>query len=78
MKQKYLYLVDFNQPFPSSEYGGLIVVIANDDAECHSILLKEQLWQESYTTLIMQSIVKSQKFELSQEYQSGLIEAFVT
>lgn len=78
MKQKYLYLVDFNQPFPSSEYGGLIAVIANDDAECHSILLKEQLWQESYTALIMQSIVKSQKFELSQEYQSGLIEAFVT
>ena len=36
---KYLYLVNYWVPFPISEYGGLITVIAENDGECHDILL---------------------------------------
>lgn len=75
---KYLYLVDFNQPFPSSEYGGLIAAIASSDTECHSILLNEGLWYEEYTGLIMQAVTKAQKFALVDEYESGILEAFTT
>lgn len=75
---KYLYLVDFNQPFPSSEYGGLIAAIASSDTECHSILLDERLWDEPHTGLIMQAVVKSQKFALVDDYESGILEAFTT
>lgn len=75
---KYLYLVNYNQPFPSSEYGGLIAVIAGDDNECHSILLDSDLWNEKYVSLIMQAVVKAQKYELSGDHKSGIQEAFTT
>lgn len=75
---KYLYLIDYNQPFPSSEYGGLIAAIASNDTECHSLLLNEGLWDEPHTALIMQAVVKAQKFALVDEYESGILEAFVT
>jgi hypothetical protein len=75
---KYLYLIDFNQPFPSSEYGGLIAAIASGDTECHSLLLNEGLWDEPYTGLIMPAVVKAQKFALQEDYESGILEAFTT
>lgn len=78
MTQKYLYLIDFNQPFPSSEYGGLIAAIASSDAECHELLLKEELWYEKYTNLIMPAVVNAQKFALQDDYESGILEAFTT
>lgn len=78
MNQKYLYLIDFNQPFPSSEYGGLIAAIASNDAECHSILLNEGLWSENHIGLIMTAVVKAQKFALVDDYESGILEAFTT
>jgi len=75
---KYLYLIDFNQPFPSSEYGGLIAAIASNDTECHTLLFNEELWDEPHTGLIMQAVVKAQKFALKDEYESGILEAFTT
>lgn len=74
---KYLYLVDFNQPYPSSD-GGLIALIAESDTECHEILLNEGLWFEEHTSLIMQAVIKAQKFALQDDYQSGILEAFTT
>ncbi len=75
---KYLYLIDFNQPFPASEYGGLIAAIASSDTECHTLLLNENLWYEEHAGLIMQAVVKAQKFALVDEYESGILEAFTT
>ena len=31
--KKYLYVVDYWVPFPASEYGGLVTLIAENDAE---------------------------------------------
>jgi hypothetical protein len=78
MTQKYLYLIDFNQPFPASEYGGLIAAIASSDTECHTILLEEELWNEKHSSLIMQAVIKAQKFKLVDDYESDIIEAFTT
>ena len=33
-----LYIVDYWLPFPSSEYGGVQLVVAHADAECERIL----------------------------------------
>ena len=41
MEQKFLYLVDHDVPFPSSEYGGLWKVIAEDDNECFDLIAAE-------------------------------------
>jgi hypothetical protein len=75
---KYLYIVDYWVPFPSSEYGGLVNLIAESDNEAFQILSEEEQFDSRYADKIMERVIHSQKFELSQEYQSGLIEAFVT
>jgi hypothetical protein len=75
---KYLYLIDFWVPFPSSEYGGLINLIAENDTEAFSILSQEGSYDERYVNLIMPNVVSAQKFKLSDEYESGIIESFTT
>jgi len=75
---KYMYLVDFNQPFPTSD-GGLIAIIASNDTECHDILLENKLWHEKYNHLIIQAVVRSQKFLISNsEEESRIVEHFIT
>ena len=75
---KYLYIVDYWVPFPSSEYGGLVNLIAESDNEAFQILSQEEQFDSRYADKIMERVIHSQKFELSQEYQSSLVEAFVT
>jgi flagellar assembly factor FliW len=75
---KYLYLIDFWVPFPSSEYGGLINLIAENDTEAFSILSQEKSYDERYVNLIMPNVVNAQKFKLSDEYESGIIDSFTT
>jgi hypothetical protein len=76
---KYLYLVDFWASFPTSEYGGILAVIAKDDNEAHDILLE---WRDDYLNtydgLIMQAVVDSQKFALAENEESRVVEAFTT
>ena len=75
---KYLYIVDYWVPFPSSEYGGLINLIAESDAEAFEILSQEEAFDERYVDRIMERVVNAQKFALVDEYESGLLEAFTT
>lgn len=75
---KYLYIVDYWVPFPSSEYGGIINLIAESDTEAFEILSQEQSFDDRYTDRIMERIVNSQKFALVDEYESGILEAFTT
>ncbi len=75
---KYLYIVDYWVPFPSSEYGGLINLIAESDTEAFKILSEESQFDDNYTDRIMERIINSQKFALVDEYESGILEAFTT
>ena len=75
---KYLYLIDFWVPYPSSEFGGLINLIAENDTEAFNILSQEGSYDEKYVNLIMPNVVIAQKFKLSDEYESGIIESFTT
>ena len=75
---KSLYIVDYWVPFPSSEYGGLINLIASNDAEAFTILSEEESFDDRYTNLIMERVVNAQKFKLQDEYESGILEAFTT
>jgi len=76
---KYLYLVDYWVPFPSSEYGGLISVIAKNDVECHDILLN---WRDEYTNkydnLIMEKVTTAVTLQLANDEESGIVETFTT
>ncbi len=75
---KQLYIVDYWVPFPQSEYGGVINVIADDDSEAFELLASEESLPDDYTHLIMPNVIKAEKLNLSDEYQSGIIDAFIT
>jgi hypothetical protein len=75
---KYLYIVDYWVPFPSSEYGGIVNLIASNDTEAFKMLANEQSFDNGYTDRIMANVVKAQKFALIDEYESSILEAFTT
>ena len=75
---KQLYIVDYWVPFPQSEYGGVINVIADDDSEAFELLANEEQFNEDYVDLIMPNVMKAEKLNLSDDYQSGIIDAFIT
>jgi len=75
---KSLYIVDYWVPFPSSEYGGVINLIAENDTEAFQLLTDEESFDEKYQNLIMPNVVKAQKFKLVDDYESGIIDAFTT
>ena len=75
---KQLYIVDYWIPFPQSEYGGVVNVIADDDSEAFELLANEEQFNEDYVDLIMPNVIKATKLKLSDDYQSGIIDAFNT
>lgn len=75
---KYLYIVDYWVPFPASEGGGLINLIAESDTEAFELLSSEQDFDQNYTDRIMERVVNAQKFALQDDYESGILEAFTT
>ena len=75
---KYLYIVDYWVPFPSSEYGGLVNVIAESDAEAFEILSQSESFDDSYVDRIMDRVVNARKFALQQDYESGVVDEFTT
>jgi hypothetical protein len=76
---KSLYIVDYWIPFPSSEYGGLINVIAQTDEECHDILLEwRSEYNSKYDSKIMERVVAAPRYLLSENIESGIVESFTT
>lgn len=79
MAQKFLYLIDYWVPFPTSEYSGLLAVIGENNNEVHDILLNwRQEYIEKYDNLIMQNVVDAQRFALLNDEESGIVSEFVT
>ena len=77
---KYLYIVDYWVPFPSSEYGGVINVIAENEDEVFTLLSNpdEPFHNETFINRIRPNISSAQKLTLTDNYQSGIIDAFIT
>lgn len=75
---KYLYIVDYWVPFPSSEYGGLINLIAESDTEAFEILSNGEEFDDRYTDRIMERVVNARKFSLVDEEQSRVVDSFTT
>lgn len=77
--QKYLYLVNYFVPQYQSEYGGLIAAIAESEEECFNIITQwdNDTWTEYYPKL-RENIIKAEKFSLSDDEETRIVEAFVT
>ena len=76
----YLYIVDHYIPFPSSEYGGIWNVIACDDDECFDLISADDTdnFDEHHYPRLKENILHAQKFNLVDEYESGIVESFTT
>jgi hypothetical protein len=67
--QNMLYIVNYWMPFPSSEYGGVQLVVAESDAECVRRLVDEvdEYAKESYPNYkerIQDYVERAQKFPI--------------
>ena len=79
-KMKYLYIVDHAISFPSSEYGGLWNVIAENNDECFDLISNHWEYQgyEEYNPKLRENILKAEKFALAEDEESRIVEAFTT
>ena len=79
-KDSYLYVLDYWVPFPQSEYGGLVTLIAENDQEAFDILTDEdQLdYGNEHIDKLMPNIINATKLRLADEYESGIIDVFIT
>ena len=75
---KFLYVVDYWVPFPTSEYGGIVNVIASSDQECFNLLSEEESFPENHGHLIMENVINATKLRLAEDYECDIIEAFIT
>ena len=80
MTDKFLYVVDHYVPFPSSEYGGIWNVIAQDDDECFDLITAQDSgdFNEQFYSNLRENIIKSRVFELAGAHESGIVEEFTT
>jgi len=80
MTDKFLYVVDHYVPFPSSEYGGIWNVIAQDDNECFDLITAQDAsdFNEKYYSNLRENIIKSRAFKLADIHESGVVEEFIT
>jgi len=77
-----LYIIDWWLPFPSSEYGGVQVVVAHSDVECERILANEVESYErnsypNYRERIANCIKEAKRFSVDTT-QHGVVYEFKT
>jgi hypothetical protein len=80
MATNFLYIVDHYIPFPSSEYGGVWNVVAQNDDECFDLISAgdyDNFYAEYYSDL-KENIIKAQRFALANEQTSRVVESFTT
>ena len=56
-KEKFLYILDYWVPFPASEYGGLITLIAENDQEALEVLSEEDSFENDHGHLMMKEMI---------------------
>jgi hypothetical protein len=69
---KYLYVIDY------WDGDGLINLIAENDSDAFEVLSSEESLPINRPKTMMENIISAQKFQLTDEYESGIIEVFCT
>ena len=76
---KFIYIVDHYVPFPSSEYGGVWNVVAENDEECFDLITEEDgEFNSQYFSELRQNINKADKYSLLDELPSKVVTSFLT
>jgi len=77
---KLFYIVDHYVPFPSSEYGGIWNVIAEDDNECFDLItsVDDGDFNSQYYGHLRENILNSRTYALAEDLESKIVEEFTT
>jgi len=80
MAQKFLYIVNHAIGFPSSEYGGIWNVIADNDDECFDLISNTSQYEgyEECFGKLRENVIKAQRFALANDQTSRVVESFTT
>jgi hypothetical protein len=80
MTQKFLYIVDHYIPFPSSEYGGIWNVVAEDGDECFDLISAEDSinFYEKFYSDLRENIINARVYTLAENIESSVVESFTT
>lgn len=74
-----LYVFDYWVPFPSSEYGGLIVIAANTIDECIDLAKElDYSYRPSDKEVIKEYILQGTVYELKYNTTPKIVKAFTT
>jgi hypothetical protein len=73
---KTLYVIQYWVPFPSSEYSGLYVVVADNDEECIALLRPDNYYPE-YNDLIPSAVKNAVRFH-TQHPVSEIVDSLTT
>ena len=77
---KLFYIVDHYVPFPSSEYGGIWNVIAENDDECFDLITSADNgdFNQQFYAHLRENILNSRTYALAEELESKIVEEFTT
>lgn len=80
MTQKYFFVVSHAIPFPSSEYGGLWNVIAENDDECFDLISNHYTYEgyEDCFGKLRENVIKAPRYALAEDVESEVVESFTT
>lgn len=76
-----IYIIDYWVPFPCSEYGGKVIVIAKSEEDAFEVL-KSRVWdyiiRDDDTKLIKDAIERSKRYDLKGLHKSEIVSVFIT
>ena len=80
MTQKYFYVVSHAIPYPSSEYGGIWNVIAENEDECFNLISNHYEYggYEDCFGKLRENVIKASRYALAEELESAVVESFTT
>lgn len=80
-RQYNIFIIDFWIPFPSSEYGGIVIVIAkneNDAINCIANKSWEHGMDHDIKARMETAVRESMRFELLGEHETKIVYDFIT
>jgi hypothetical protein len=77
----YLYVIDYWVPFPTSEYGGLVLVTAPSDEDVIQLLSGRQ-WDyigcDEMDQALVEAVHDAARYELKGSYKTEIVKEFIT
>jgi len=74
--KKYIYIIDYWENSPASEYGGLVNVIASSDEEVLQLLIANYMPTDSLTLQWIAGSIKFRLYDYAEE--SRVVHQFYT